>query len=485
MQSKINGEKVIGEMAWRFAERMGAKGVSFIVSIVLARLLLPEVYGHVALVTVIINILEVFVDSGMGVALIQKKDADDLDFSSVFYFNLASCTLLYLIMFLGAPLIADFYEYSELTPVIRVLSLSLIISGIKNVQQAYVSRNMQFKKFFFSTIIGTIGAAIIGITLAYFGAGIWALVAQQLFNMTLDTVILWITVKWKPQLTFSYSRLKSLYSYGSKLLLSKLIDTIYGELEQLIIGKVYNSSSLAYYNRARTFPQMLVLNVNSSIDSVLLPAMSSEQDDKKRVKAMTRRSIQVSAYVISPMMIGLFVIAPSLIEIVLTENWLPCVPYVQVFCIAYLFYPINTANLNAIRAVGRSDLYLKLDIIKKIIGVIVLLIALKFGPLAMAFSYLISSMIGQLINSAPNKRLLNYTYIEQLKDVLPSIWASGLMGIFIYLLNFLHFNVFYIMLLQILLGIVIYIGISIVVKMNAFCYLLELLNSFFARKNRK
>lgn len=263
-------------MIWRFLERCGAQGVTFLVSIVLARLLDPSVYGTVALVTVFTAILQVFVDSGMGNALIQKKDADDLDFSSVFYFNLSACILLYVGMFFAAPLIASFYNMPDLTPVVRVLSLTLIISGVKNVQKAYVSRNLLFKKFFFATLGGTIGAAVIGIWMAWKGYGVWALVAQHLFNATLDTIILWVTVKWRPKRVFSLERLKGLFSYGWKLLVSALLDTGYNNLRSLIIGKLYTSADLAFFNRGKQFPNLVVTNINTSIDSVLLPISQAQ-----------------------------------------------------------------------------------------------------------------------------------------------------------------------------------------------------------------
>ena len=283
---------VISNFLWRFLERCGAQGVTFIVSIVLARLLDPSVYGTVALVTVFTTIMQVFVDSGLGNALIQKKDADDLDFSSVFWFNLAMCSFLYILMFVSAPLIAAFYKAPELTPLVRALSLILIISGVKNVQQAFVSRNMMFKRFFFATLGGTLGAAVIGIAMAYLGYGVWALICQMLFNALVDTIILWITVKWRPQRKFSLARLKVLFSYGWKLLVSHLIDTVYNELRQLIIGKIYSKSDLAQYNRGKQFPHVIVTNINTSIDSVLFPTLSKAQDDPSVVKNMTRRLLE-------------------------------------------------------------------------------------------------------------------------------------------------------------------------------------------------
>ena len=396
---------VISNLVWRFAERCGAQLVSFIVSIVLARILAPEDYGTIALVTVFTAILQVFVDSGLGTALIQKKDADEIDFSSVFYFNFVVCLILYLGMFAAAPFIADFYGDVTLVPVIRILSLTIVISGVKGIQQAYVSRNMLFKRFFFSTIGGTIFSAVLGIAMAYAGFGIWSLVAQQLSNTFIDTLILWITVRWRPTKSFSWTRLKYLLSFGWKLLVSSLLDTAYNNLRNLIIGKMYSSSDLAFYNQGDKFPKVIVTNINASIDSVLLPTMSSAQDDKERVKQMTRRAIKTSTYVMAPLMMGLAFCAEPIVSLVLTDKWLPCVPFLRIFCTTYMFWPVHTANLNAINAMGRSDWFLRLEIIKKIMGMTILLSTMWFGVMAMAYSLLLSSVLSQIINSGPNRKL--------------------------------------------------------------------------------
>lgn len=477
----MNSKKVLSNFFWRFFERCGAQGVTFIVSIVLARLLDPDVYGTVALVTVFTTIMQVFVDSGMGNALIQKKEADDLDFSSVFFFNIAVCSLLYLIMFIAAPFIAAFYKMPELTSVIRVLSLILIISGVKNVQQAYVSRNMQFKKFFFSTIGGTIGAAVVGIIMAYMGFGVWALVAQMLFNAAVDTIILWITVKWRPKMMFSFQRLKSLFSFGWKLLASSLLDTVYNDLRQLIIGKIYSKNDLAFYNQGKKFPHLIVTNINTSIDSVLLPTMSKAQDDKNAVRSMTRRAIKTSTYIMMPVMIGLAVCAEPLISLILTDKWLPCVLFLRVFCITYAFYPIHTANLNAIKAMGRSDLFLKLEILKKIIGLTAILITMWISVEAMAYSLLVTTLLNQIINSWPNKKLLGYSYLEQVRDMLPQIGLSVLMGVVIYLVQLAGFSSIFTLCIQIPLGIIIYIALSKLLHIESFEYVISMLKSF---KNR-
>lgn len=470
-----NKNTTIKNFIWRFAERCGAQLVTFIVSIVLARILAPEDYGQIALITVFTTIMQVFVDSGLGTALIQKKDADDLDFSSVFYFNFVICLILYAVMFVVAPFIAAFYGNSSLISIIRVISLTIIISGVKGIQQSYVSRNMLFKRFFYSTLGGTIFSAFLGIALAYAGFGVWAIVAQQLSNTAIDTLILWLTVKWRPKRMFSWIRLKGLLSFGWKMLASSLLDTVYNNIRSLIIGKLYSSSDLAYYDQGKKFPNVIVTNINTSIDSVLLPTMANAQDNPERVKSMTRRAIKTSTYIMAPLMMGLAFCAEPIVRLVLTDKWLPCVPFLRIFCITYMFYPIHTANLNAIKAMGRSDLFLKLEIAKKIVGMALLLSTMWFGVMAMAYSLLISSVLSQIINSWPNRKLLNYGYWEQLKDILPGIALAVFMGCCVNIVTLLQLSNVVILLIQIPMGAVIYIAASSLLHLESFEYLMDMI----------
>ena len=476
---------VINNFLWRFMERCGAQGVSLVVSVVLGRLLGPTVYGTVALVTVFMIIMQVFVDSGMGNALIQKKDADDLDFSSVFWFNISMCSLLYLIMFLCAPLIAAFYDMPELTPVVRVLGLMLIISGVKNVQQAYVSRHMMFKVFFFSTLGGTITAAFVGIIMAYMGCGVWALVTQMLVNTAADTAILWLTVKWRPKRAFSAERLKGLFSYGWKLLVSAILDTAYNQLRQLIIGKLYTKADLAYYNQGDRFPHFIVTNVNSSIDSVLLPTMSNAQDNPAVVRNMTRRAIKTSTYIIMPFMMGLAVCAEPIVRLLLKEEWLPCVPFLRIFCFTYAFYPIHTANLNAIKAMGRSDLFLILEIIKKVVGLAAILSTMWISVMAMAYSLFATSIISQIVNAAPNKKLLGYSYLSQLRDMLPQIGISLGMGAAVFSVQFLGLGDIVTLAIQIPLGVILYWILSKLFHVESYTYVITTVKGYLNRSNAK
>lgn len=467
---------------WRFFERCGSQFVAFFVSIILARLLDPAVYGEIALITVFTSILQVFIDSGFGSALIQKKNADDLDFSSVFYFNFVVCLVLYGCLFAVAPLIADFYHTPHLTPVIRVLSLTLIISGVRNVQQAYVSKNMIFKKFFFATIGATLGSAVVGVSMAYMGYGVWALVGQKLTSVTLGTVILWSTVNWRPKLKFSLQRLKGLFNYGWKLLASALLDVVYGRFCQLIIGRIYTTKDLAFYNQGHHFPHVIVSNINTSIDSVLLPAMSAEQDNRNRVRAMTRRAISVSTYIMMPLMMGLAVCAEPLVRLILTEKWLPCVPFLRIFCFSFAFWPVHTANLNAIKALGRSDLFLKLEIAKKIVGITAILATMNISVMAMAYTVFVTSILSQIINSWPNKKLLDYSYLAQLKDMLPQIVLSCIMGALVFCIQFAGFNDVLTLILQLIAGFAIYASLSKLFKIESFNYIFNTILKILNRK---
>lgn len=478
----MQNKSVISNFIWRFAERCGAQIVTFIVSIVLARILSPDDYGTIALVTVFTSILQVFVDSGLGTALVQKKNADDLDFSSVFYFNLIVCIILYGLMFIAAPLIANFYGDNTLIPVIRVISITILISGVKGIQQSYVSKNMLFKRFFFSTLGGTIFSAVLGICMAYMGFGVWSLVFQQISNTAIDTIILWVTVKWRPHKMFSWNRLKSLLSYGWKLLVSSLLDTIYNNLRNLIIGKIYSASDLAYYNQGDKFPKVIVTNINTSIDSVLLPSMADVQDDHLKVKSMTRRAIKTSTYIMAPLMMGLAFCATPIVKLVLTDKWLMCVPYLRIFCISYMFWPIHTANLNAIKAMGRSDLFLKLEVLKKLVGLTLLFITMNISVMAMAYSLLVSSLASQIINTWPNKKLLNYGYLEQLKDILPSITLAVVMGAIISLFSLIELNMAIQLCLQIIFGMVIYWFGSRIFKLESYEYIVGLIKAIIKKK---
>ena len=467
-----NRTRVVSNFLWRFFERIGAQMITVIVNIILARRLGPGPAGKIAIVLAITNLLKVFAESGMGTALIQKKDPDDLDFSSVFFFNMGFSTILYLGLFAFAPRIAAHYGDPSLVPIIRVLGLTLVVSGLYNVQQAYVSKTLQFKRFFFATLGGTLFSGALSVAMVYLGCGIWSLVALQLSNFAVNTLILWFTVNWRPKRMFSWQRLGGLLSYGWKLLVSSFLDTAYNQLYPLIIGGRYTAEELGQYDKGRSWPDQITTSINQSLDSVLLPVLSEKQDQKTQVREMTRRAIKTSSYIMMPVMAGLAACAEPLIRLLLKEQWLPSVPYMQIFCVIYAFYPLHTANLNAIKAVGRSDIFLKLELIKTALGLAVLFVTVRYGIMAMALGMLFWDICSQLVNAWPNRKLLDYPYLTQLKDMAPSILLSAVMAAAVLAVLRLGLSDGLTLLIQIPLGVAIYVTGSVLLKLESFEYLL-------------
>lgn len=474
--------KTISGLLWKFAERTGAQAITFILSIILARLLSPSDYGAIAILLVFITIADVFVNAGFGSALIQKKDADNLDFSSVFYFSFLFSVFIYAVIYLAAPFVADFYNMPVLQSTLQVLALRIPVAAINSVQQAYVSRNMQFKKFFYSTLSGTAASAVVGITMAYNGYGIWSLVGQYLSNAVVNTIVLFSVINWRPQLMFSFQRLKSLFSYGWKLLLSGLLDTGYQALNSLLIGKFYTPADLAFFDTGKKFPMVIVNNINSSISSVLFPALASEQDEPERVKAHTRKAIQISSYIMWPMMLGMAACADNIVSLVLTDKWLPAVPYLQIACITYGLWPIHTANLQAINAMGRSDIFLKLELVKKVIGITALLISIQYGVLAIALSGIITGIISTFINAYPNGYLLKYSYWEQIGDVLPSVLLAMLMAVAVNIIGSFTDDICLKLFYQVISSGIIYIVLSKISKIDSFEYIIDLYKQKFIKR---
>lgn len=477
-------QNVFSGLIWTFGERIIAQGISFILSIILARLLLPKEYGIIAVVLVFINLANVFVSNGFGEALVQKKDTDDTDFSTAFYCSLAVAVVLYFVLFFSAPFIAKIYHYDDLVPVLRVLSLKIIISSISTVQHAYVSKKMIFKRFFFSTIGGTLVSAVVGIGMAYAGFGVWALVAQYLVNTVIDTVILFITIPWRPKMSFSIQAAKRIVSYGWKITASALINTGYSELRNLVIGGFYTTTELAFYNRGNQFPALVINNIDTAVGTVVFPAMARSNDDKKRLKAVSRRALKTTSYLIFPLLIGMAVVARSLVMILLTEKWEPCIFFLQVGCIYFMCQPIQTTNWQIIKAVGRSDLCFKLEVLKKAIGISMLIVSITFGVKAIAVTSAVFGMISMFINMVPNGKLINYTVKEQILDLLPALILSILMGVLVHTVTLLKLNSILTLALQICVGILAYFGSSIIFKIDSFTYLLDTIKGFSRKGER-
>ena len=477
--------KLISNLAWKFGERISAQLISLIVSIILARLLAPEHYGVISIVMIFIALADVLVNDGLGSALIQKKDTTAVDYFSVLYFNLGLSVVLYVILFWLAPFVTAFYgqDYVILTPVLRVLGIKVIFSAINSVQQAYVSKQMIFRKNFVATISGTIVSAVVGIAMAFLGYGVWALVVQHLLNTFVNTLSLAIVLRKKPQLLFSFDSLKNLFPYGIRILGSGLLITGYQELRALIIGKIYSSSDLAFYDKGRQFPNLIVTNINASIGSVLFPKMSYEQDDKEKIKNTTRNAIRFSSYIMCPLMLGLAAVSESFVRLILTDKWLPCVPIMQMFCIIYLFQPMHTANMQAIKAIGRSDVYLKLEVIKKIIELIFLVLLMKISVEAIVIGMAVCTTLFTFINALPNSKLINYSFKEQMADLLPSLAMSLCMFALVTLIGRLHLNEWIIFVVQIVVGFLIYMVLSVITRNKEFIYFIRMAKRLFNSTN--
>ena len=472
---EISRSVVIKSLFWKFFERLGTQLVSVVISVILARLLLPEQYGAIALIMIFINVCNVIIDGGLNTALIQKKNADNVDFSTILYSSILISSILYTILFLLAPYIAEFYHLPVLKNVIRVLGVNLIFYAINSIQRAFVSKHMLFNKLFYSSFISVVTSGFIGILLAYENFGIWALVFQNLSCTIVTCVVMWFTIKWRPILRFSFDRFSKLFSYGWKILIANFITVIFVEIRKLFIGKLYTPSNLAYYEKGEQFPSLIMNNIFTSIQTILLPTLSEYQDDRTRVKAIMRRSTMMSCFIIYPLMVGLIVTAEPLINLLLGDKWQGVIPFMQIMCVANFFRPITISNWEAIKALGYSGITLKLEVLKKVVDIIILLVSINLGVKAIAWGMVVFNFLCVFINLAPNVKLLNYKIHEQILDAVPTLVISVVMGMIISLLRYTHMDNLGLLGSQTLIGIISYIFLCHIFKEQSYTYLLNLI----------
>lgn len=466
---------IVRSFIWKYFERLSVQIIQFVVTIVLSRLLLPSEYGIVALIVIFIQLCDVIIDGGLNTALVQKKNSDNIDFSTIFFLSLCISILLYLLMFFGSTVIAQFYKNLELISVIRILSLSLPFYAFNSIQRAYVSKNMLFNRLFYSSLGAVVLSGSIGIAMAYHNYGVWALVIQSVSNQFFTTLIMWYTVRWRPELVFSFERFRILFNYGWKIFGSNIIISIFLNIRKLVIGKLYTPAVLAYYEKGDQLPSLVMNNVFTSIQTILFPAFSESQNDRLRVKTMMRRSTKLSCFVIYPIIMGIIVTAKPLVSFLLTEKWLPAVPFIQILCIANFFRPITISNLEAIKALGYSGITLKLEIIKKIIDLVILVISAMMGVYWIAWGCVCYNLICVFINLAPNKKLLNYGIREQLIDAIPTLIIAIVMGISVYWIQYLTLSNFLIIISQAIFGLLIYVGLCLVFKEESLMYLIQMM----------
>ncbi len=466
-------------LIWKLLERFGVQGVQFVMQIVLARLLSPNDYGVLAIMVIFTTIANVFVQTGFNTALIQNKDVTEEDYSSVLWVTVIISIVLYAAIFFAAPFIGAFYEKPELVAPLRVLALMLFPGALNSIQLAKVSRELDFKKVFYSNIGGIVVSGAAGIAVALMGGGLWALVVQTMLNVFIATLVMQFVVKLRFRFVINFKRVKILFAFGWKLLVSSLLETLYQNVQSLIIGKKYNSETLGFHNRGLQFPQFLITSISGAVQSVMLPAMSKKQDQKAELKELVRNAISIGAYAVFPMALGLAAVAEPFVRLVLTDKWLPCVPYLQIYCVSFIFYPVHACNLQALNAIGRSDMFLKLEIIKKIYGMAVIIAAVVFfnSPIAIAVSSIVSTVISCFVNAAPNKKLINYSYGEQIKDILPSLVLSAVMFLCVWAVSLLNLSPFVTLLIQISFGIIIYLVLSYLTRMSPFLKVVEIIKN--------
>lgn len=475
MSDSLKGKTVRGTV-WSTLERFSVQGIQFIVMVIMARILTPEDYGLVGMLAIFIAVSQSLIDSGFSQALIRKLDRSEVDNSTVFYFNIAVGILLYLLLFLSAPLIARFYNEPILIPLTRVIGLSLIFNSLVVVQRALLTINLDFKTQAKASLVGVVISGAIGISLAYTGFGVWAIVWQQISNLTVITILLWILSRWKPILAYSWKSFKELFNFGSKLLVSGLLNTIFNNLYLIVIGKFFKASDLGYYTRAHQFTDFASSNITGIFQRVTYPVLSMIQNDDERLADVYRRLLRTSAFIIFPLMAGMAAVAKPMILSFLTKEWLFSAVLIPILCFSQMWYPIHAINLNLLQVKGRSDLFLRLEIIKKIIITITLCITLPFGLIPMCWGMLVNSLIALLINTHYTGKLIHLGFIRQMKDLMPTLLLSLATGGIVYItISTIHLNSWLTLSIGITEGIAIYTLAAKILQFKEFSELLSII----------
>ncbi len=471
--------KTVNGFFWQLFQRIVGQLINFSVTVVLARILMPEDYGVVALAGMFILLVSSFTDTGLGVALIQKKNPDDLDYNTVFYSGFVISFFTYAVVYFLSPLFAEWYQKPEMVSIIRVVALSIPLGAISSVHNIYVKKQMIFQKLFVVSLLSSILSAIVGLTMAFKDYGVWALVGQNISASVINTIILLFVVKWTPKLLFSYSRFKTLFSFGWRMTLINIVNTFSYQLKGYVIGLKYSSADLAYYNRGEGIPGILVNNVNGSIITVLFPALSALQDDKDAVKNALRRAIRISSFFLAPLLLGLVAVSGNVVIFLYTQKWSPVIPFMQIICIISYSDIIGTANYQALVAMGKANVLMKLEFIKRPLMIGLVLVSMLISPFAIVVSMLIYSVSATMINAFPNKKFIDYSFGEQIKDISNSLLSAVLMAIIVYLFGTLNISIYYCLAGQIVIGLLSYVIISFFVNKKDVSYVIGFIKQKF------
>ena len=459
-------------------ERFSQQGVMFVVSILLARTLMPEDFGLVAMLAIFLTIAHTLINSGFGQALIQKQGATYVDECSIFYFNIFVGFVSAGFLCAAAPLIAGFYNQTQLIQMIYALSLNLIISALGLVQITLLNKRLDFKTQLNVSVVSTVISGVVGVSMALNGFGVWSLVILSLCDTILRTSLLWMFNTWRPSWVFSFDSLRSMFGFGSRLLAVGLLNAFFQNVHAIVVGKFFSPLALGFYSRAESLQQLPVDTVSSIINKVTFPVFSSIQDDKPRLKNGVSKAMTMMVLIVFPMMVGLAIVAKPLVIVLLTEKWLPLVPYLQLFCVLGMLHPIHAINLNVLNAQGRSDLFLRLEIIKKILIVIVLIVTYRWGIIAMIYGQIAVSFLAYYLNAYYTEKILGYSIVEQIKDMFPSLVLAGLMGIVIYTINYASISdQLALLITQTVIAVVFYGGMCYFFRNPSFLELIQLFKS--------
>lgn len=474
--------KTIKGVGWSFLDNLSSSGITFLVGLVLARILTPEEYGVMAMIMIFIAVSTSIVDSGFSNALIRKLDANNTDYNTVFHFNLVVSVLLYVLLYIGSPYISIFFKEPLLTDLMRVVGLVLIINALAIIPRTIFVRNVDFKIQTKISLISSVTSGVVGIGMALYGHGVWSLVGQQLSRQFLNTVLLWMYCKWRPAFEFSKKTFNELFGFGSKLLISGLIDTLYREIYSLIIGRFYTPSDLGQYTRANQFNTIFSSNLTTVVQRVSYPVLSSIQNENERLKEAYRRVIKTTMLITFACMLGLAAVAKPLIIILIGEKWLPSVYFLQIICFSGMLYPLHAINLNILQVKGRSDIFLKLEIIKKIIGIIPIIIGILYGIEYMLWGSVIISIISFYLNSYYSAPLIDYSSNDQIKDILPTLLVSLSVASVMWSFTFLEFSNYILLPLQCLIGIVLSTIIYEKLKLSEYLEVRKMFLSIISKK---
>lgn len=472
--------RTVSSLIWKLFEQSASSVVSLIVQIVMARLLAPDEFGMLAIMLVFVNVGNVIVQSGLNTAIIQGPNVTERDYSTVFWMSLVVSLVLYLAVWGASPAIADYYSMADIVWPLRVLVLILIINAFNSIQEAIVARNLEFNKTARATVTASVTSGTMGIVAALLGAGLWALVIQQLLFQLVKSIVLAFQISWKPRLVFEPERAVVLFRFSWKLLVSGLIEQGYQSLSDLMIGKVFDSTNLGYVSQGKKYPQALGLMLDGAIQPVMLSAVARVQDDGEKVKRLARRALKTSTFLIAPAMTLFAFVAEPVVSLLLGERWLPCVPYLRMYCFVYALLPVHTTNLQVLNGVGRSDLYLRLEVIKKIIGIATLCFTVFVlrDLTAIVAGYVVTGIICTFVNAHPNKRVIGYSYLEQIRDILPAFALAIVAGALTYPIGFLGLPLLVTIILQSVSMAVVYLLLAKLFKVEEMAYLLGMVSKF-------